>query len=107
MGLILKIAAGIIVGILAGLYAAMPLIKILSSIGFVLGQYIRFVIPLLIIAFVAKGVAEFGKQAGKALLLGLILAYVSTICAELLGFSVEPPFFFPIWVSPRVPLLRQ
>jgi len=92
MGLILKIVAGIIVGILLGLFAPMPLIKIVSSIGFVLGQYIRFVIPLLIIAFVAKGVAEFGKNAGKALLLGLILAYVSTIGAELLGFSVASAF---------------
>ena len=100
MGLILKIAAGIIVGILAGLYASMPLIKILSSIGFVLGQYIRFVIPLLIIAFVAKGVAEFGKQAGKALLLGLILAYVSTICAELLGFSVASVFLPYLGIAP-------
>ena len=63
MGLILKIFAGIVAGILLGLFAPMPVIKTLSSIGFVLGQYIRFVIPLLIIAFVAKGVAEFGKQA--------------------------------------------
>ena len=100
MGLILKIVAGIIVGILVGLYAAMPLIKIFSSIGFVLGQYIRFVIPLLIIAFVAKGVAEFGKQAGKALLLGLILAYVSTICAELLGFSVASVFLPYLGIAP-------
>jgi len=100
MGLILKIAAGIIVGILAGLYASMPLIKIFSSIGFVLGQYIRFVIPLLIIAFVAKGVAEFGKQAGKALVLGLILAYVSTICAELLGFSVASVFLPYLGIAP-------
>ena len=100
MGLILKIAAGIIVGILTGLYASMPLIKIFSSIGFVLGQYIRFVIPLLIIAFVAKGVAEFGKQAGKALLLGLILAYVSTICAELLGFSVASVFLPYLGIAP-------
>jgi len=100
MGLILKIAAGIIVGILTGLYASMPLIKIFSSIGFVLGQYIRFVIPLLIIAFVAKGVAEFGKQAGKALVLGLILAYVSTICAELLGFSVASVFLPYLGIAP-------
>ncbi len=100
MGLILKIFAGIVVGILLGLFAPMDLIKILSSIGFVLGQYIRFVIPLLIIAFVAKGVAEFGKQAGKALLLGLILAYVSTICAELLGFSVATVFFPHLGIVP-------
>ena len=100
MGLILKIAAGIILGILLGLYAPMSLIKVLSSIGFVLGQYIRFVIPLLIIAFVAKGVAEFGKQAGKALLLGLIMAYISTICAELLGFSVASIFLPHLGIVP-------
>ena len=65
MGLIMKIVIGIVVGILAGLFAPMPVIKVLSSIGFVLGQYIRFVIPLLIIAFVAKGVAEFGKMPAR------------------------------------------
>jgi len=100
MGLILKIFTGIVVGILLGLFAPMELIKALSSIGFVLGQYIRFVIPLLIIAFVAKGVAEFGQQAGKALLLGLILAYVSTIGAELLGFSVATVFFPHLGIVP-------
>jgi len=98
--LILKIFAGIVAGILLGLFAPMPVIKTLSSIGFVLGQYIRFVIPLLIIAFVAKGVAEFGKQAGKALLLGLVLAYVSTICAELLGFSVASAFLPSMGIVP-------
>ena len=100
MGLILKIFAGIVAGILLGLFAPMPVIKTLSSIGFVLGQYIRFVIPLLIIAFVAKGVAEFGKQAGKALLLGLVLAYVSTIGAELLGFSVASAFLPHLGIVP-------
>ena len=100
MGLILKIFAGIVVGILLGLFSPMELIKVMSSIGFVLGQYIRFVIPLLIIAFVAKGVAEFGQKAGKALLLGLILAYVSTICAELLGFSVATVFFPHLGIVP-------
>jgi len=100
MGLIIKIFSGIVVGILLGLFAPMELIKVLSSIGFVLGQYIRFVIPLLIIAFVAKGVAEFGQQAGKALLLGLILAYVSTIGAELLGFSVATVFFPHLGIVP-------
>ena len=100
MGLILKIFSGIVVGILLGLFAPMELIKVLSSIGFVLGQYIRFVIPLLIIAFVAKGVAEFGQQAGKALLVGLILAYISTICAELLGFSVASAFLPHLGIAP-------
>jgi Na+/H+-dicarboxylate symporter len=97
MRLLVKIVIGIVVGILLGFYSPMPLIRILSSIGFVLGQYIKFIIPLLIVAFVAKGILQFGREAGKALLLSLVLAYVSTICAELLGFSVGS-FFLP-WMG--------
>jgi Na+/H+-dicarboxylate symporter len=97
MRLLVKIVIGIVVGILLGFYSPMPLIRILSSIGFVLGQYIKFIIPLLIVAFVAKGIVQFGREAGKALLLSLVLAYVSTICAELLGFSVGS-FFLP-WLG--------
>jgi Na+/H+-dicarboxylate symporter len=97
MRLLVKIVIGIVVGILLGFYSPMPLIRILSSIGFVLGQYIKFVVPLLIVAFIAKGIVQFGREAGKALLLSLVLAYVSTICAELLGFSVGS-FFLP-WLG--------
>lgn len=100
MGLIVRIVIGVGVGILLGYYAPMPLIKIVSSIGFLLGQYIKFIIPLLIIAFVAKGIIDFGRNAGKALLFGLILAYTSTICAELLGFSVATAFLSWLNVAP-------
>jgi len=88
MRLIVKLVIGIGVGILLGYFAPMPLLKVISSIGYVLSQYIRFIIPLLIVAFVAKGIADFGRNAGKALFLGLVLAYTSTICIEIIGFTV-------------------
>lgn len=86
--LIVRIFLGILVGILLGLYSPMPLIRVISSIGFVLGQYIKFIIPLLIVAFVAKGIADFGQNAGRGLIFGLILAYASTIIAEMIAFLV-------------------
>jgi Na+/H+-dicarboxylate symporter len=88
LNLIVKILIGVVAGILIGLYCPLPVVQVLDSFGYVLGQYIKFVIPLLIIAFVAKGIADFGSRASKGLLIGLVLAYVSTILAELLGFSV-------------------
>ena len=100
MKLIIKILIGIIIGILLGMFSPLTFIRVLSSIGFVLGQYIKFVIPLLIIAFVAKGIAEFGANAGRALLLGLVLAYTSTICAEMLGFTVAAAFLPSLGVVP-------
>ena len=88
MNLIVKILLGVVAGILIGNSASMPVIQALASVGFVLGQYIKFAIPLLVIAFVGKGIADFGEKAGRGLVLGLALAYTSTILAELLGFSV-------------------
>jgi len=83
-----KIVLGIIVGVLLGYFAPLMVIRAISSIGFVLGQYIKFAIPLLILAFVSKGIADFGNKAGKGLILGLSLAYTSTILASLLGFTL-------------------
>ncbi len=87
MGLIVKLVIGIVVGILLGFYAPVPLLKVISSIGYVLSQYIKFIIPLLIVAFVAKGIADFGRNAGKALFLGLILAYTGPVgfCSRIHG----------------------
>lgn len=88
LNIIVKILIGILVGILIGSYASMGIIRTLSSVGFVLSQYIKFAIPLLVLAFVTKGVADFGGQASRGLLLGLTLAYTSTILACLLGFTI-------------------
>lgn len=88
VNLIVKIVLGIVVGALIGSYAPVMVIRAISSVGFVLGQYIKFAIPLLIIAFVSKGIADFGNKAGRGLVLGLGLAYTSTIVASLLGFLV-------------------
>ena len=97
MRLLVKIIIGIVVGILLGSYSPMPLIQVISSIGFVLGQYIKFIIPLLLLAFITKGIMDFGAKAGKVLLIGLVLAYCSTLCAELLGFSIANSFLG--WLS--------
>lgn len=88
LGLIPKLLVGIAAGILLGFFAPMPLVKAVATIGYCLGQYIKFIIPLIVIAFVGAGIASFGKQAGKILTLTLVLAYVSTILAELLTYSV-------------------
>jgi Na+/H+-dicarboxylate symporter len=88
LGLIPKLLIGIAVGILLGFYAPMGLIKTIATLGYILGQYIKFIIPLIVIAFVGAGIAGFGQQAGRILTTTIILAYVSTILAESLSFSV-------------------
>lgn len=87
-GLIPKLLIGIIIGVLIGLYAPTAILRIMTTIGYILGQYIKFVIPLLIIAFISVGIANFGKKAGLILGVTLALAYISTLVAELLGYSI-------------------
>lgn len=88
LGLIPKLLIGIAAGILLGLYAPMGFTKAVATLGYILGQYIKFIIPLIVIAFVGAGIAGFGKQAGRILTLTIVLAYVSTILAESLSFTV-------------------
>ncbi len=88
LGLIPKLLIGIAVGILLGLYGPMGLTKAIATVGYILGQYIKFIIPLIVIAFVGAGIASFGAQAGRILTVTLILAYVSTILAESLAYTV-------------------
>jgi Na+/H+-dicarboxylate symporter len=97
---ILYVFLGVVAGILLGLFSPLPLVRALGSIGFVLGEYVKFVIPLLILAFVATGIADFGVNAGRALFFGLALAYVSTILAEILGFAVGSTLLPSLGVAP-------
>jgi Na+/H+-dicarboxylate symporter len=88
LGLIPKLLIGIALGIVLGWYAPTGLIKAVATAGYILGQYIKFIIPLIVIAFVAPGIAGFGKQAGRILTTTIVLAYASTVLAELLSYSV-------------------
>ena len=46
----------------------------------------NFVVPLIIIAFIAPGIAKLGKGSGKLLGLATVFAYISTIVAGILAF---------------------
>ena len=48
--------------------------------------FLNFIIPLLIVSFVAAGLADLGKKANRLFAITLILAYVSTIIAGFASF---------------------
>lgn len=88
LGLIPKLLLGILAGILIGYMAPMAVIKAVSTLGYILGQYVKFVIPLIVIAFVTTGIANFGQRAGRILAVTLGIAYTSTLLGELTGYSI-------------------
>lgn len=86
MGLIVKLIAGIVLGMMVGLYAPEWIIQILVTFKGLFGQLLFFTIPLLILFFITSGIAGLPKQSGRLLGQTLSGAYLSTILAGILAF---------------------
>ncbi|MDR1621443.1 MAG: dicarboxylate/amino acid:cation symporter [Synergistaceae bacterium] len=93
IGLLPRLILAIIAGILIGAYASEFFVRILITLSGIFGNFLSFVIPLIIIGFVAPGIGDLGKGAGKILGLTVVIAYVSTIFAGSAAFFVDSAIF--------------
>ncbi|ESP93962.1 MULTISPECIES: dicarboxylate/amino acid:cation symporter [Pseudoalteromonas] len=85
MSLIIKLIAGIVGGILAGLYLPLGLTELLYTAKVIIGQLISFTIPLIILFFIASGIAGLPKTSGHLLGKTVGFAYSSTVIAGTLA----------------------
>ena len=88
MALIIKLIAGIVLGMLCGLYAPHWLTQLLLTFKALFGQLLFFIIPLLILFFITSGIAALPRNSGKLLGRTLGIAYLSTIVAGVLAFVI-------------------
>jgi len=88
LGLLPRLVLGIVLGILIGTLNITFLTRILVTFSGIFGNFLGYIIPLLIIGFVAPGIAELGGKAGKLLGMTAGIAYLSTIAAGVLAFFV-------------------
>lgn len=79
LGLLPRLILGLIGGIILGKIGFVPLLRLMITFNGIFGNFLQFVIPLIIIGFVAPGIGDLGKKAGKLLVITTILAYGSTI----------------------------
>lgn len=84
--LLAKVVIGIILGILFSMFLPEWCVKIFVTISGIFGNFLGFIIPLLIVGLVAPGIAELGKGAGKLLGITSLIAYGSTVFAGLLSY---------------------
>ena len=93
-----KLLLGIIVGIVLGLFIPESLMVILVPIKNILNQVISFIVPLIVIGFIAPSITKLGSNASKMLGVALILAYGSSLLAALLsmgaGYVIIPNLTF-------------
>ena len=86
LGLLPKLIIGLIAGIIIGKIGFVPLLRIMMTFNGLFGNFLQFVIPLIILGFVAPGIGDLGKKAGKLLAVTTVLAYGSTIVSGSLAF---------------------
>mgnify|MGYP002592160173 FL=1 len=86
IGLLPKLIIGLIAGIIIGKIGFVPLLRIMLTFNGLFGNFLQFVIPLIILGFVAPGIGDLGKKAGKLLAVTTVLAYGSTIVSGSLAF---------------------
>ena len=88
--LLLGVAAGIIIGLIAN----ESFMNVIVTVKYVLGQVITFCVPLIIIGFIAPSITKLGSNASRMLGIALVIAYVSSIGAALFaaaaGYGIIP-----------------
>lgn len=99
MKLLLRIIAAIALGIGAGYVMPIWGARIFMTFNAIFSQFLGFLIPLLILGYVAPAIADIGSKAGKMLVATVLIAYGMTLIAGLFSFGVGA-WLFPDLISP-------
>jgi len=96
--LIIKLVVGIVLGLIVGSYAGewagtKWLMYVVVFGRSILKDIIQFFLPLIMVSFLAVGIADLGRRAGKMLRFTVGISYIYTIIACALGAIVIIGFF--------------
>lgn len=98
LGLVPKLLIAIIVGILIGQYFPEVICRIVVTASGIFSTFLKFIIPLMIVAYVTMGIADLSQGAGKLLLITAAIAYCSTLIAGTASYLVASNLF-PSFIS--------
>ena len=93
LGLLPKLIIAIIVGILFGQFLPEGFCRFVVTLSSFFSQFLSFIIPLMILAYVTMGIANLKSGAGKLLLITVAIAYCSTLIAGSASFFVADTLF--------------
>lgn len=97
-GLLPGVILAILSGIVCGLFVPNWFVRIALTFNGLFGNFLSFIIPLLIVGLVAPGIAEMGRSAGKLLFITAALAYGFTLASGFFSFAVSD-FSFPFLLN--------
>ena len=93
IGLVPKLIIGIILGILIGMYLPEWIGRLIVTASSLFSMFLKFVIPMMILAFVTMGIADLTQGAGKLLGITAAISYASTLIAGSVSFFVANSLF--------------
>lgn len=93
LGLVPKLIIAIIAGILIGQFLPEEVCRLVVTLSGIFSTFLKFVIPLMILAYVTMGIADLSNGAGKLLLITVVLAYSSTLIAGSCSYLVSAGLF--------------
>lgn len=99
LGLVPRLIIAIILGILIGQFMPLWFSRTVVTLSGIFSTVLKFVIPLMILAYVTMGIADLTQSAGKLLLITVAMAYGSTLIAGTLSYLVSAALF-PAFMSP-------
>ena len=106
-GLINKLLMGIALGVVVGLLASESIMAVIASIKYIIGQFIFYTIPLVIIAFIAPAITKLRHNANKMLGAGLTISYLSAIGAATMAYMAGLVIIPHMSVPTSLESLRQ
>ncbi len=81
-----RIAIAIVLGVAVGQFSPMWFAQVFATFNDIFGNFLSFIIPLIILGLVAPAIGELGKGAGRLLLLTALIAYASTLFSGFFTF---------------------
>ncbi len=93
IGLLPRVLIAIIAGIAFGLLSPLPVVRVFVTFNGVFGNFIGFLIPLIIFGLVTPAIANIGKSAGRLLFITAIIAYGSSVASGLMAWLTGAALF--------------
>ena len=97
--LLARVIFAIILGIVIGQFLPLDGVRLFATFNGIFGQFLSFIVPLIIVGLVTPAIADIGKGAGKVLIIAVLIAYIDTIIAGLLAYGVGAVTFPSIIAS--------
>ena len=85
---IVQLLIAVTIGIVSGFYVDGTVLSAIVSIKHLSGQVIFFLVPLIILGFIAPSIAHLRSNASKMLLFAFGIAYLSSVGASFFGAAV-------------------